>query len=972
MLQEVTFSPFEVERQDSNSSINVKGSSADESSVNLGGSSTVFQASFNFVNSLLGAGIIGIPLAIQQCGLIGGIFIMILVTYFLYSSAVIMIHCGIQAKIYNLEDVAEHYLGPWGYNIAVISMFLFAFGGQTAYLVILGDTVPMVARLVAPDSLFTNREFAIFFTATFIILPLCLFRELGHLAWTSLLSIVLDVVLLLVIALASYAAPISEDGDSSGRVSLSDISFVNTSLFAGIGTMSFALVCQHNSFLLFQSLASPTLDNWRRVAGRSLIFGLAFSLTLGLVGYFAFYPNVEGDILNNFPAKSNLVSVGRGVLAATMLFTYPMELYVTRHCLHSLLHRFWLRNQSQQQWRNSHSHHSRSNSRRRILLATTSEDEDSLPSLPVDQQEESFVEDAGIDDNQTDRIASASSWWHRIWSMYRTSATLATLRHNRSSNNHPRHSLGRRLRGSRRSGSRGRFTTLPTSSPTAAHHLQANDEGSSDDDDEDEEKEGVYTDRDRRYSSIYGTHREQPFGHDSSSSSSIVTSSTDTQLAHIYPHTSANSRSLQVASNQLPPQQTTLTTFFNIAPSYTGDAPDDERHRSDRDRRHYSVSSSGSAQQEGSISSQTTKTTPLYDTEPLHPYHAPSMPPSHQGNQLHAPLSMNSSPSIPIVEVEESGQSSETDLANYLALLNDESGFEVITFFPTTSNISASDMYTNVSPAIGTEEYNLSTENPLVHAMHGHYPDNIGRILDRNLATGFEEVALDAESEGSVRNPEHRQNIDDTSMPSPAPTVVGFVSLWAHLGVTILIWLATLIIALVAHKLGVISALTGSSAASTLGYTLPALLYFQAHPHETQRARVVLQEIRVEWWLLLCSIMDGVHVQRDVTMTREEANSDRRHEDDREEDVHGIVHHMQLATVSLESDGEDHAVHPHRPVSAHSPSGVYSDSSMGKWSRRWQVLRPMIFPSILFVFGLASLFIGVITALLLASASSSS
>jgi hypothetical protein len=43
--------------------------------------SGIFGASSNLVNSIVGAGIIGIPYALRQCGLVAGVFLLVLVAY---------------------------------------------------------------------------------------------------------------------------------------------------------------------------------------------------------------------------------------------------------------------------------------------------------------------------------------------------------------------------------------------------------------------------------------------------------------------------------------------------------------------------------------------------------------------------------------------------------------------------------------------------------------------------------------------------------------------------------------------------------------------------------------------------------------------------------------------------------------------------------------------------------------------------
>ena len=118
------------------------------------------------------------------------------------------------------------------------------------------------------------------------------------------------------------------------------MSVVNSALFVGLGTMSFAFVCQHNSFIVFKSLRKPTLANWHKVASASLGVSFVLCLILGVAGYLAFMETTQGDILNNFPPTGAAVNTGRALLAVTMILTYPMECFVTRHCVLSVVDRW--------------------------------------------------------------------------------------------------------------------------------------------------------------------------------------------------------------------------------------------------------------------------------------------------------------------------------------------------------------------------------------------------------------------------------------------------------------------------------------------------------------------------------------------------------------------------------------------------------------------------------------------------------
>ena len=85
--------------------------------------STISQAVYNFVNSIVGAGIIGtvysfpilariadrlllaigLPFAIHQCGFVVGVLSIVVVAAMSYNSVLVLIKCGIQANITNFE-----------------------------------------------------------------------------------------------------------------------------------------------------------------------------------------------------------------------------------------------------------------------------------------------------------------------------------------------------------------------------------------------------------------------------------------------------------------------------------------------------------------------------------------------------------------------------------------------------------------------------------------------------------------------------------------------------------------------------------------------------------------------------------------------------------------------------------------------------------------------------------------------------
>ena len=291
------------------------------------GTSSIPKAAFNFINSIVGAGIIGMPYAFGECGILGGLCGCMLVSWLVSRSVQMLIECGVKVNRLDYEELANYLLGKKGYYAALASMFLFAFGAQIAYLVIIGDTIPMLTGF--------HREFTIGFVSLFMILPLSLLKDMSMLSYTSLAAITADILIIILVILTAPKSAYSQSiHPSLGKGTLS---LFSSRMFAGIGTLSFAFVCMHNSFIVYRSLEVRTEENWNVVSRGSVFFCFVLATIFGMAGYISFGDHIEGDILNNFIVERKPIDWARGFLACCMIFVYPMEMFVSRHCLMSLM-----------------------------------------------------------------------------------------------------------------------------------------------------------------------------------------------------------------------------------------------------------------------------------------------------------------------------------------------------------------------------------------------------------------------------------------------------------------------------------------------------------------------------------------------------------------------------------------------------------------------------------------------------------
>ena len=160
---------------------------------------SIFGTSANLVNSIVGAGIIGIPYAIAKSGFVIGILLLLLVGYMTDKSLRMLVETAtfhpklVGLGVLTYEDLMSIPFGRCGTLFVLINMFIMAYGAMVAYLLIIKDTVPTVLGLgdenEAGKGSFWEREVVMLVTSLAIVVPLSMMRDMATLAFTSLFSV---------------------------------------------------------------------------------------------------------------------------------------------------------------------------------------------------------------------------------------------------------------------------------------------------------------------------------------------------------------------------------------------------------------------------------------------------------------------------------------------------------------------------------------------------------------------------------------------------------------------------------------------------------------------------------------------------------------------------------------------------------------------------------------------------------------
>ncbi|XP_023708896.1 putative sodium-coupled neutral amino acid transporter 11 isoform X2 [Cryptotermes secundus] len=287
-------------------------------------------ASFNYINSIIGSGIIGIPYALHQAGFGIGLFLLILVALATDYSLVLMIRSGHLSGAFSYQGLMEAAFGKPGFILLSLLQFIYPFIAMVSYNVAVGDTLTKVLMRLAgagADSLLSHRKVVVALATILITAPLCLYRDIAKLAKVSFLSLVFVIIILIAILLRL--------GTLHGTIPNTEDSwrFANWGIVPAIGIMAFAFMCHHNTFLLYDSIQDVDQHRWNTVTHASILISLVLSALFGMAGYATFTGNTQGDLLENYCWHDDLMNVSRIIFSITILLTFPIECFVSREVI---------------------------------------------------------------------------------------------------------------------------------------------------------------------------------------------------------------------------------------------------------------------------------------------------------------------------------------------------------------------------------------------------------------------------------------------------------------------------------------------------------------------------------------------------------------------------------------------------------------------------------------------------------------
>lgn len=145
-----TSSLVEAERQRRSASSVAEGGGLFSSGNGAGFTSTASlnHIGLNYINSILGSGIVGIPYALHKAGFGFGIFLLIALAIVTDYSLSLLVNAANLAGVTSYQDLVHVAFGRPGFYLLTLLQFIYPFIAMISYNVIIGDTVTKVFKRV--------------------------------------------------------------------------------------------------------------------------------------------------------------------------------------------------------------------------------------------------------------------------------------------------------------------------------------------------------------------------------------------------------------------------------------------------------------------------------------------------------------------------------------------------------------------------------------------------------------------------------------------------------------------------------------------------------------------------------------------------------------------------------------------------------------------------------------------------------
>lgn len=293
----------------------------------------------NLANTIIGAGILAMPHALSQMGILFGSIVILWAGLTSGFGLYLQTRCAAylergSASFFALSQITYP-------NAAVVfdaAIAIKCFGVGVSYLIIIGQLMPgVVSGLVDESQLAPFLVDRRFWVTAFmlIVIPLSFLRRLDSLKYTSVIALI-SIGYLVILVVYHFAASDTLPGGHY-ETPLRRFAWAGpVQALASFPVIVFAYTCHQNMFSILNEIADNS--HWRTtsVIFASIGSAAALYILVGITGYISFGNEVGGNIVAQY-APSTSTTIGRAAIVVLVMFSYPLQVHPCRASVDAVL-----------------------------------------------------------------------------------------------------------------------------------------------------------------------------------------------------------------------------------------------------------------------------------------------------------------------------------------------------------------------------------------------------------------------------------------------------------------------------------------------------------------------------------------------------------------------------------------------------------------------------------------------------------
>lgn len=300
------------------------------------GQATWTSSVVNLLNTIVGAGVLAMPHAMGQFGMVLGVFVILFSGFMSGFGLYLQARCS---KYVERGTSSFFALSQLTYpNAAVLfdaAIAIKCFGVAVSYLIVIGDLMPQVVRGLSTDlerpDFMQDRHFWIT-VFMLVLIPLSFLRRLDSLKYTSFIALV-SIGYLFIIVVAHYLVgdTIAERGEIHPIRWAGPIEALST-----FPVVVFAYTCHQNMFAIVNEIEDNSHKSTLSVVVTSVSTSAGIYVLVAITGYLSFGDHIGGNIIAQYP-NTLASTVGCAAIVILVMFSYPLQVHPCRESVNNVL-----------------------------------------------------------------------------------------------------------------------------------------------------------------------------------------------------------------------------------------------------------------------------------------------------------------------------------------------------------------------------------------------------------------------------------------------------------------------------------------------------------------------------------------------------------------------------------------------------------------------------------------------------------